>query len=63
MFVALENDLPVLETAENVEKEMAASYLDKLKLELGATLPDPFNFWLKEEEGIKFWPFEKFLKN
>ena len=58
MFAALEHELPVSETAENVEKEMAPSYLDKLKSEDGETLPNPLkleNTWLKEE-GIKFWP-------
>jgi len=42
----------------DVEKEMAASCLDKIKLQDGITLPNPFkleNVWLKEE-GSKFWP-------
>ena len=58
VFVALENDVPIVKTAEEVEMEMATSYQDKLKLEDGVILPDPFkleNGWLKEE-GIKFWP-------
>ncbi len=58
-FVALENDVPIVKTAEEVEKEMAASLEDKLKFEDGVILPDPFkleNGWLKEEGGIKFWP-------
>ena len=51
--------MPIVKTAEEVEMEMATSYQDKLKLEDGVILPDPFkleNGWLKEEEGIKFWP-------
>jgi len=58
VFVALENDVPIVKTAEEVEKEMATSYQDKLKLEDGVIVPDPFKLesgWLKEE-GIKFWP-------
>ena len=59
VFVALENDVPIVKTAEEVEMEMATSYQDKVKLEDGVILPDPFkleNGWLKEEEGIKLWP-------
>ena len=59
VFVALENDLPIVKTAEEAEKEMTTSYQDELKLEDGVILPDPFKLekgWLKEEEGITFWP-------
>ena len=59
VFVAVENDIPVVKTAEDIEKEMAASYQDKLILEDGVIMPDPFKLetgWLKEEEGMKFWP-------
>ena len=59
VFVALENNVPIVKTAEEVEKELSVCYRDKLKLDDGSFLPDPFkveNGWLKEEEGIRYWP-------
>ena len=62
VFVALENNVPIVKTAVEAEKELSVCYRDKLKLEDSSFLPDPFkveNGWLKEEElqeGIRYWP-------
>ena len=50
VFVAAENDVKVVKTAELVEKEIANEYSDKLSLE-GGFIPDLFeltNRWLRE---------------
>jgi len=44
-FVAIENDLPILRTAEEANIEIDGEYHDKLKL-LDEILPDPLH--LKE---------------
>ena len=57
-FCAIENEIPIMKTAEEVEGEIQQEYSQKLKVE-GMTLPDPFKLkigWLNEEEGIVFWP-------
>ena len=58
VFVAIENDVPLIKTAEEVEFEIVTDY--KAKLEVGRkTLPDPFgitNGWMNEEDGTVFWP-------
>lgn len=58
VFIALENDAPVLKTAEEIEGELSLEY--QKKLVYGATkLPDPFKLvegWKTEEEGIGMWP-------
>ena len=42
VFVAIENDVPLVKTAEEVEKEVAFNYHQKLNLETEAIIPDPF---------------------
>lgn len=58
VFIALENDAPVLKTAEEVEGELSLEY--QKKLVYGSTkFPDPFKLeegWKSEEEGIGMWP-------
>ena len=58
VFIAAENDAPVLKTAEEIEGELSKEY--KQKLIYGSiTLADPFkeeDGWKSEEEGISFWP-------
>ena len=46
-FVAIENDLPILRTAEEANIETDGEYHDKLKHLEG---------WLSEEESVKYWP-------
>ena len=55
-FSALENNVAVIKTAEEVEAELKQEYDDKLKLD-EMNIPDPFklnNGWLDEEEGIAY---------
>eukprot|EP00794_Sanderia_malayensis_P008045 gene8045-biopygen6517 len=57
-FVACENNVTVVKTAEGVQQEIAKEYIDKLKIE-DENLPDPFKLedgWLKEEDGVSLWP-------
>lgn len=58
VFVAVENDVPLLKTAEEVEQEIAKEYETKLFVQ-GKRIPDPLRhsgLWLNEEEGVKYWP-------
>ena len=58
VFVAIENNVPIVKTAEEVESEIANDY--KAKLIIGDDqLPDPFQLedgWISEEDGVKLWP-------
>ena len=57
-FVAIENDMPILQTAEEAKIEIEGEYHDKMKV-LDETLPDPLHLkegWLSEEESVKYWP-------
>ena len=59
VFVAIENDVPLVKTAQEVEKEIAFDYQQKLNMEEGGIIPDPFRLdseWLNEGDGIKYWP-------
>ena len=59
VFVAIENDVPLVKTAEEVEREVAFDYHQKLNLEAEGIIPEPFRLdsgWLSEEVGIKHWP-------
>ena len=56
--VAIENDVPVIEMAEEAECEIVTDYNKKLDVR-HTTLPYPFgiaNGWLNEEDGTVFWP-------
>ena len=58
VFVAAENEVPVVKTAEKVQAEIAREYAAKL---LGGRefFPDPNGIadgWLTETEGVKLWP-------
>ncbi len=58
VFVACENDVPVVKTAEEVQKEIVTEYKAKLSF-ADQCIPDPFQLaegWLTENEGLKFWP-------
>ena len=57
-FAAVEFNIPISKTAEEIEGEIADEYKNKLSVD-GKTLPDPFVLktgWKNEEEGICFWP-------
>ena len=59
VFIATENDFPLVKTAEEVEKEVASDCQQKLNMEEERIIPDPFRLdsgWLNEEDGIKYWP-------
>ena len=58
VFVAAENDVPVLKTAQEVQAEIAEKYVSKLRVE-DALLPNPMSLvhgWLPEDGGVRFWP-------
>lgn len=64
VFVALENNVPVVKTAEEVESEIANEYKAKLNFLNGDQIPDPFKLdkgWLDEEEGIRYWPVTLYM--
>eukprot|EP00794_Sanderia_malayensis_P011413 gene11413-biopygen9096 len=53
VFVAHENNVPLVKSAEEVQQEVAMEYANKLQVE-DETLPDPFQLqdgWIKEEDG------------
>ena len=58
VFIAVENNVAILKTAEEIEGELSDEY--SMKLTYGATtFPDPFKEegnWISEEEGIGLWP-------
>ena len=57
-FSAIENNVAIIKTAEEIEGEIQNEYLQKLKLE-DLTIPDPLQLdigWLDEEGGTPFWP-------
>ena len=57
-FVTIENDVPILQTAEETKIEIEGVYDHKLKV-LDEILPDPLRLkegWLSEEESVKYWP-------
>ncbi len=58
VFVAIENKVEVIPTAQQIEKQLSNDYMAKLKIE-GTTIPDPFQLndcWLDEDNGMKYWP-------
>ena len=59
VFIAMENDVPVLKTAEEVQKEISEEYAKKLTVTDGVIIPDPFSLktgWLDEEAAVRYWP-------
>ena len=47
-----------MKTAQEAEAQLIEEYSKKLELE-NCTLPDPFKLetgWIKEEDGIAYWP-------
>ena len=55
VFVAIENEVPIVQTAEEVEMDPARDYEEKLVME-GSKMPDPFKLvdgWLSKEEGLR----------
>ena len=57
-FAAVEFNIPISKTAEEIEGEIANEYKNKLYVD-GKPLPDSFVLktgWKNEEEGISFWP-------
>ena len=58
-FSAIENNVQIVKTAEEVEKELEIDYKEKLCINNTLTIPDPFRLncgWFEEDEGVKFWP-------
>ena len=58
VFVAIENGVQVVKTAEEVQLEIANEYRAKLIIN-DKEMPDPLlmqDGWLNEEDGIKYWP-------
>ena len=58
MFVAHENNVPLIKSAEEVEQESVAEYKDKLVVD-GEKVPNPFPLedgWINEEDGVTLWP-------
>ena len=57
-FVAVENKVQTVKTAEEVQGEIKNEYLHKLSFE-GESFPDPMRLvdgWLNEETGVPLWP-------
>ena len=58
-FSALENNVAVIKSAEEVEGCLSKEYALKLKITEWDTIPDPFKLntgWKDEDEGVAFWP-------
>lgn len=58
VFSAVENNVQVVKTAEEVEHELSKEYISKLTID-DIQIPDPFKLetgWEIEEDGIKSWP-------
>ena len=58
VFVASENDVQIVKTAEEVQQEIAKEYQNKLVIGKEA-IPDPFTMkegWIDEQAGVMFWP-------
>ena len=58
VFVAIQNDVPLQKTAEEVDQDIATEYETKLFVQ-GTRIPYPFQHnegWLNEEDGVKYWP-------
>ena len=58
VFVAVENNVPVVPTAVEIEENLAASYDKKLVFD-DIKIPDPFKIvhgWQDEDDGMAFWP-------
>ena len=58
VFVAIKNNVPLVKTAEEVEKEVSFDYKQKLNIGEEGGIPDLFHLdseWLSEAEGIQYW--------
>ena len=58
VFVAHENNIALVKSAEEVQQEIVTEYRNKLIIE-SENLPDPFQIqdsWVKEEDGVSMWP-------
>lgn len=58
VFSAMENGVEPVKSAVEIDAELKAEYLNKLKLDDGV-IPDPFMLsdgWMNETDGLKFWP-------
>ena len=57
LFFAIENNAPLVKTAEEVKKEVSFHYKKKLNIDDEGSTLDPFHLeseWLSEPEGAKF---------
>ena len=57
-FAAIENEAPIIKTAEEVEEALSQEYTRKLCIG-DRSIPDPFKLttgWQDEDDGIVFWP-------
>ena len=62
-FSAIENNVTLVKTAQEVEAQLKEEYSKKLELE-NCTLSDPFRLeagWMKEEDGIAYWPIKPIM--
>ena len=58
VFIAFENDVPLVKTAVEVEEDLKETYFKKLKID-DRNIPDPFQIphgWSEEGDGVMFWP-------
>ena len=58
VFEAIESNVPLVKTADKVEKELALGYKAKLVIE-DELIPNPFKTtdgWLGEKNGLPYWP-------
>ena len=56
-FCAIENNVTLVRTAQEVQAQLKEEYSKKLELE-DCTSPDPFKLktcWMEEEDGIAHW--------
>ena len=54
----VENNVPLVKTAEEVQQQIIAEYSNKLCIN-GEQLPDPFKLqdgWVNEQDGVSVWP-------
>ena len=64
VFYAMENDLPVVKTAEEVQADIARDYERKLCVSGCHVIPDPLKMdqgWVNEKEGVRYWPVTLYM--
>lgn len=59
VFIADENNVPIINTAVEIEQILETEYKDKLKINENFSMQDPYKIkigWLDEDEGVRYWP-------